>query len=76
MVITSDMKNVWLDGASIGRGNPFRIHSQRKEKKNDMGTLVAFIIGLVIGAFVGVGFGAILVALMMARGNNRDRFDG
>ena len=41
-----------------------------------MGTLVAFVIGLVIGAFVGVGFGCILTALMFARGNERDRFDG
>ena len=49
---------------------------RRNERIRIMGTLVAFIIGLVIGAFVGVGFGAILVALMMARGNNRDRFDG
>ena len=51
-----------------------RIIAGRKEKK--VNTLVAFIIGLSIGAFVGVGFGCILTALMFARGNNRDRFDG
>lgn len=45
-------------------------------RENDMGTLVAFIIGLAIGAFVGCGFGCILTALMIARGNERDRFDG
>ena len=51
-----------------------RIIAGRKEKK--VNTLVAFIIGLSIGAFVGCGVCAVVFALAMARGNNRDRFDG
>jgi len=43
-------------------------------RENDMGTLVAFTVGLLLGGLVGAGFGCLITALCLAR--DRKDFDG
>lgn len=40
----------------------------------NMGTLVAFTVGLLLGGLVGAGFGCLITALCLAR--DRKDFDG